>query len=355
MPAVIFTRAIQLVSLPSFAIGAAAGLYWFVKGLQMLRRKRLILNAPASNVQNAAMGLVEISGLATSPYVMLSPLTRTECYYYRSVAWQLKNGEWVKVAEETLNVPFYVDDNTGKALVDPRGAQVELHCDLQQEFDRSLSSSESRMPGSIAEFLARHDVDRDEHVKVEEYCIKPKTSLFVLGTLCQNPGLDVSLTPAWAQRAKGAREQDIEGVEVVSKLTQVIRLSEPEAAVPAAAMTQQQKIAAALSKAGVANPVTWSSTAVGARTAKQKPAGSSVALETPPSAELQNESEEKETFDLHPPIVLMKGNHQPAFFISWRSQRDLLKSHGHKPDAMFWGGLVLTLTCAYLFVHFRGF
>ena len=356
MPAVILARFIQPVSLLSFAIGAVAGLYWLVKGFRLLRRKRLILNTPTSTVQNAAMGLAEISGWVTSPYVMLSPLDRTECYYYRSVAWQQDgSGKWVKVAEETLNVPFYIDDNTGKVLVDPRGAQIELHCDLQQEYHRSLSSSGPQMPGSIAEFLVRYDVDPDKHVKVEEYSIKPKTSLFVMGTLCQNPGLDVSLTPAWAQRAKGTAERDIDGVEVVSRLTQVIRLSEPEGAVPATAMTQQQKIAAALSKAGIANPATWNSTAAGTKAAKEKPANSSVAVETAPDAESQHEINERETFDFHPPIVLMKGNHQPAFFISWRSQRDVLKSHGHTSDLMFWAGLVVTLTCAYLFAHFRGF
>jgi len=359
MPAVILTRAIQSVSLLSFALGATAGLYWLVKGFRLLRRKNLILNTPTSTVQSAAMGLVEISGLATSPYVMLSPLDRAECYYYRSVAWQLQpqggSGEWVKVAEETLNVPFYIDDSTGKILVDPRGAQIDLHCDSQQEYHRSLSSSGTQMPGSIAEFLLRYGVDPDQHIKVEEYCIKPKTSLFVLGTLCQNPGLDVSLTPAWAQRAKGTGELDGDGVEVVSKLTQVIRLSEQEAPVPATAMTQQQKIAAALNKAGIANPATWNSAAAGAKAAKEKPANSSVAVEAAPHAESHNEIEEKETFDFHPPIVLMKGNHQPSFLVSWRSQRELLKSHERKSGFMFWGGLVLTLTCIYLFARFHGF
>src|SRR5215475_6513798 len=99
MPAVILARFIQPVSLLSFAIGAAAGLYWLAKGFRLLRRERLILNTPTSTVQNAAMGLAEISGRATSPHVMLSPLERAECYYYRSVAWQLTqqggSSEWV--------------------------------------------------------------------------------------------------------------------------------------------------------------------------------------------------------------------------------------------------------------------
>ena len=44
----------------------------------------------------------------------------------------------------------------------------------------------------------------------------------------------------------------------------------------------------------------------------------------------------------------MKGAHSPAFFISWRSQRDVVKSLGWKSVLMIWGGPVLTLLCVYI-------
>src|SRR5262249_23766439 len=123
-------------------MGAAVGVFWFVRGFRFLQRKRLILNTPASKIRSASMGLVEVSGLAAGPYVMISPLKRAECYYYRSVAWQLKqsgkSSEWEKVAEESLHVPFYLDDETARVLVDPRGAEMDLHCDLQEQYHRSV-------------------------------------------------------------------------------------------------------------------------------------------------------------------------------------------------------------------------
>src|SRR5262249_12683185 len=164
------------------AIGAIAGIYWFVTGFRLLQRKRLILNTPTSKVQSAAMGLVEISGLAASPYVMISPLKRVECFYYRSIAWQLKrrgkNTAWEKVAEEVLHVPFYIDDDSGKILVDPRGAEMDLHCDFKEEYHRSILLAGPEMPGCVADFLSRHGVDPDTGIKIEEYCIKPKNYLF---------------------------------------------------------------------------------------------------------------------------------------------------------------------------------
>src|SRR5579864_3837932 len=89
--------------------GACAGVYLFYRGFRLLQRKRLILDTPASKIRSASMGLVEINGLATGPYVINSPLKQTSCYYYRSVAWQWKqrgkDSEWVKAAEESLHVP----------------------------------------------------------------------------------------------------------------------------------------------------------------------------------------------------------------------------------------------------------
>jgi hypothetical protein len=60
-----------------------------------------------------------------------------------------------------------------------------------------------------------------------------------------------------------------------------------------------------------------------------------------------------EGFDLHPPVVLMKGTHEPSFFISWRSQRDLVKSLGWKSALMICGAPALTIGCVYFLLwHF---
>jgi hypothetical protein len=54
-----------------------------------------------------------------------------------------------------------------------------------------------------------------------------------------------------------------------------------------------------------------------------------------------------ETFEQNPPIVLMKGKNNPAFLISWRSQREVAQSLGWKCTLMIWGGPALSLLCLY--------
>src|SRR5690348_11922579 len=182
-------------------IGLAAGLYFFYRGYRLLQRKRLILNTPASKIRSASMGLVEISGLATGPYVMRSPLKAVDCYYYQSTAWEMrqrgKNSEWVKVAEENLHVPFYIDDSTDKVLVDPRGADMDLHCDFHEEYHRSVLFEGPEMPLSERGFLVRHGVDPDKRIKAAEQHIMPTRFAFVLATLARCRGVDASIASEW--------------------------------------------------------------------------------------------------------------------------------------------------------------
>jgi hypothetical protein len=52
-------------------------------------------------------------------------------------------------------------------------------------------------------------------------------------------------------------------------------------------------------------------------------------------------------------VVLRKGTYNPAFFISWKSQKDIVQSLGWKSFGMIWGGPALTLLCVYILAaHF---
>jgi len=336
------------------ALGVVAGVYWFSRGLRLERRKRQILGTPASKVHSASMGLVEISGLATSPYRMTSPLKRAECYYYRSLAWERKqsgsDGTWVKIAEEILHVPFYVDDHTDKVLIDPRGAMIDLHCHWRGEYAAAARTRAEEMPERIVQFLLRHGIDpANKHIKVAEYSIRPRDFLFVLGTLSQNPGLDVSVMPAWAERA----DRPTLTPEVASEGPEIIRLSTEATSVPAAEMTQQQKIAAALMRAGVSNPTGWT-----AMSAPAKPPQSRLAVKEPSSARVATTVIEESAppdisgFDLHPAAVLMKGTHESPFFISWRSPRDRFKTFDWKSRLLLWAAPALVVACIYLLFGF---
>src|SRR5450631_1086658 len=180
-------------------VGFCAGIALFFYGFRLLQRRRLILDTPFSKVRSASMGMVEISGLAVGPYTMVAPITARPCYYYRTLVWEYKqqgkNKNWVKVAGECMHLPFFVDDNTGRVLIDPRGADLDLHRDFQEEFCDSFFTTKDPAPANVHSFLSRHGIVTSNKIKAEEYCIKPKNSLFILGTLGDNPGIEVTPQP----------------------------------------------------------------------------------------------------------------------------------------------------------------
>ena len=373
-------------------LGFIAGIVLFVYGFKLLQRRRLILDTPLSKIRSASMGMVEICGQAVGPYTLIAPITARPCYYYRANAYELqqrgKNKQWVKVATECMFVPFFVDDNTGRMLVDPRGADLDLHRDFQQEFSSSFFTTLDPAPGNVVSFLARRGVSTQNKLKVEEFCIKPKNALFILGTVAENHSLDVSASPVedllstqssspglslsmHLSFSSSSVENDIDHARFTHYIEQksspsaqqVIRLSPEHAPANAAEMTQQQKIAAALTKAGISNPNAWqAASAAGSLTPQTQ-------LLTVPATSTQSENDSNSNrsngssghqsttpdpsnpaaeFILHPPVVLKKGSNNKTFLISWRSQQDVARSLGWKCALMIWGGPPLALLGLYI-------
>jgi hypothetical protein len=379
-------------------VGLCAGLFLFFQGFRLLQRRNLILNTPVSKIRSASMGLVELSGLAIGPYTVIAPVTAHPCYYYRTIVSEWKqsgrNKRWVKVAAECMHVPFFLDDNTGKVMVDPRGADLDLHRDFQQEFCDSFFTMKEEAPPNVHSFLSRHGITTSNKIKVEEFCIKPKNALFLLGTLDENPGLELTPQPirddeaatlstwstplftggdALARNARSLVTGDGNGLSdlltgglqhdpaydaiydkaLSSASARVVRLSPDQAPTKASDMTQQQKIAAALMKAGITNPTAWTAAGVTQASAavNHDPNGSPHDSVPTSSSQTQPPATSTDGFDPNPPVVLMKGKNNPTFLISWRSQRDLARTLGWKCALMIWGGPVLALLSLYVLLN----
>ncbi|MGA7694196.1 MAG: hypothetical protein WCA76_04165 [Candidatus Sulfotelmatobacter sp.] len=381
--AALFLRSQDIRPIAWCVVGLCAGIYLFFNGFRLLRRRQLILNTPISKIRSASIGIVELSGLAVGPYTVSAPITERPCYYYRTLVWEWKrqgrSSQWVKVAAECMHVPFFLDDNTGKVMVDPRSADLDLHRDFQQEFCDSFFTTKEEVPPNVRTLLSRHGVNTTNKIKVEEFCIKPKNALFLLGTLDENPGLELTPQPIpddehntlaigkalWSNPLSDGLGRTalsfvsgdgngFSGLSLAGGLqhdpkfdstyeqalsaasSRVVRLSPDPASTKTADMTQQQRVAAALLKAGISNPAAWTAAGVtSSATTAPDPNGSTPG--TSPAAD----------FDPHPPVVLMKGKNNPTFLISWRSQREIARSLGWKCTLMIWGGPALSLLCLY--------
>lgn len=113
---------------PLVAFGVGVGL--FANGFWNYRKLRIIEDTPRISIRSIPMGLVHVHGKVTGSFLLTSPVTRTPCYYYRVrlERWeeQGKHRGWHIVHTETDQRTFYVDDGTGKVLVNPHSAEYDL-------------------------------------------------------------------------------------------------------------------------------------------------------------------------------------------------------------------------------------
>jgi hypothetical protein len=392
-------------------LGAGVGVYLFYRGFRMLQRKRLIENTPTSKIRSAAMGLVEVSGLANGPYTIPAPVSQLPCYFHRTMVWIYvqsgKSKRWKKAVDARFHVPFYLEDETGRVLVDPSDAELDIHRDFQQEYQHGLFQDDP-IPSNVAHFLAMHGVSRDHPIKIEEFCIKPKNALFILGTLAENPGIEVREVPvcsdspdaAWRKIAAGSTRPrpappapDEKELQARAAFAAAMGFHAPaqmphppnpsqKPAKPPVQIDEAEKHRRELFMAGLMggppqNPAAYMAVTAASEAPQQAHPAPSVdpeerkrrqlamaslfgvpmvaaATVTPaagPSAPAGNgpmapPAKPAVPFDLHPTVVLMKGNHNPTFLISWHSQRDLLAELGWKSTLYIWGGPILTLLAA---------
>jgi hypothetical protein len=214
-------------------VGFGAGLFWFFKGFRVYREYRVVADTPEIPIRSMAMGLVQIHGKAKGPQTVLSPVTKTPCFFYKIdiERWvrDKDGGHWSHAATDAEGVRFYLEDATGKVLVDAHGAEYDLIQTAKRETgqgvgaslgglfggtrDSSLatgswvsdsdlldyagsvvSSAHTAFPfdgGSLLSGLGRGSpglgMGSERRYRLSEYCIVPEHWYDVTGTCAENP------------------------------------------------------------------------------------------------------------------------------------------------------------------------
>ncbi len=340
-------------------VGAVGGVVLFFRGFRMLQYKRLILNTPFSKIRSASIGLVEMSGMP--------------------------DHKWEQVLDESLSVPFFLDDSTGKVLVNPQGAELDVHRNFTDELQTSSFGKGSIIPENIRKFVALRGLLSADKIRLEERIIKPGYPLFVFGTLGENSG-QTSWTPA--PHATNARVSFGSGATSRS-LTFKFTLGEPGSDIAMKLMEQvsgnknvriearttasgpivlPDRVVQQLNRIGVSLPVpvlTESSriapnvpslgNSTGIAVATENAAAAPVEISSPnPQQSNAAGTPLKTAFDLHPPVAICKGERGDPFTISSQSQREVVQALAWKSMLYIWGSPVFTLACIYFLLAYWG-
>ncbi|MBU0634362.1 MAG: E3 ubiquitin ligase family protein [Candidatus Omnitrophica bacterium] len=289
--------------------GFGFGIWSFFNGFKRLRRKRRIENVPTSTVRGLALGMVELTGKAKKTNNLVSPLTNTPCVYYRYLVQRYerrgKSSQWVTVARgDSVFSPFWLDDETGKIMVFPKGAEVILPKDY--EFTTGWGKT---LPNCIVEFMQqkgiRHKSLFGNHtMRFREWYICPEETVFVLGSA-----------------RKMSNFMDEHKNKLIKKLQQL--KNDPE---------RMKEVD--LNHDGEVSIEEWD---LAVKKIEEK-----LLEEELKDADLENASD----------LMISFSEDEKLFLISDRSEKDLLKKLGWEAVLGIWGGAALTLA-AFAYLLFR--
>jgi len=199
------------------AIVSGVGLAFFYQGFKTYRRYAMVRDLPRSTMHSLAMGLVEVHGTVHAEETLVTPFSSTTCVYFRYEIEELrKSGKnstrWVTIAKGERHVRFWAKDETGKALIDPSGAEFTL--DVQNEYRHrgglfggiknlverlgSWGDSKEDIKQSLFDSMPKEElqlVDTDKLFnwystgdrRLREYCLEPNDKLFMIGTAAHDP------------------------------------------------------------------------------------------------------------------------------------------------------------------------
>lgn len=197
---------------PGIVITLSGG-FLFVKGIQSLQKKRVIQNIPTSKVRSLAMGLVEVFGIVCKDNkpIFHAPFSDKECVYYKYKVEQLrqhgKNSSWDTIKQDETSDSFFIQDDTGKVLVNPKGAEMTIPITFNYEARNGMGFSSTKFPTPTLDAFCKANkilqtntfnvpivgsvnVQGGGSYRFTEECIPLEHELYVLGTAGDNPHVE---------------------------------------------------------------------------------------------------------------------------------------------------------------------
>jgi hypothetical protein len=132
-------------------IGFFGGLWAFFKGFRVYREYKLVADIPRVPIRSVPMGLVRIHGRAQADQLVKSPISKTPCCFYKVDIEQWKtehdSSGWSHLRTDADGPKFYLQDETGKALIDAHSAEYDLLETCKREVNSDPNRSHSPAMG----------------------------------------------------------------------------------------------------------------------------------------------------------------------------------------------------------------
>lgn len=164
-------------------LGGGAWLY--VKGWMSVRRSWAIRNLPTAKARSVAMGMAELCGTVrlTATPGLSSPIRGVPCAWWRVQVLETrgsgKHRRTLTLLDVAVSTPFHLEDDTGRILVEPEGAEVwdDPHYDVS--WGGFGGAPEPAITGFLASRGCGSSVFSD--YRLREWAIRGDAQTYVLG------------------------------------------------------------------------------------------------------------------------------------------------------------------------------
>jgi hypothetical protein len=159
------------------------------------RIRRDMRSAPLVDIAELREGLTgRLVGRVGEGETLQAPFTGRSCVFYEATVEEYrssgKSGSWRQVIREVSGVSFVLDDGTGRAIVDPGGARVDVDIDMTTRsgtFDDATPIEE--------QFLTRHGLRStgwvmNKSLRYREGVIEIGETIAVMGQGVREPDPD---------------------------------------------------------------------------------------------------------------------------------------------------------------------
>ena len=148
----------------AYAVGAIAALGFFA-WLRAYRRYRAIVDTPRSRIASASQGYVELQGRATlfGPSDGIGFAWTPPAVWLRYAVYRHRGGRHLLVESGQSASVFVLEDDSGKALVDPEEAEVVSHRRFHEERGDFIYRGEYIAPGDTLYALGQLATEGGDH------------------------------------------------------------------------------------------------------------------------------------------------------------------------------------------------
>ena len=213
------------LDLPLFAtLALIVGPILFLRSFRDFRTQRLIQNTPTARIRSMPMGLVEIQGKVVPRSTLSAPFSLRPCAYWEvDISTESRRGQWNVVHRGHSGHPFFVQDDTGVAMVMPDGADARINFGVE-EVCAGLSLPECYSQYMREENLALRDLWQLSAIRFRERILEEGQGVYVLGTamprgraVVVGEGEVLAATGTEDARAHRVRELSEQAVAVVRR------------------------------------------------------------------------------------------------------------------------------------------